>query len=80
MNDPHTFAPLEESLATAAVPRGPASIAEAVHQRVNRELTVSQALDFATGALPYASRHMVPAVMAWLRFTCGGGIDRSVRR
>jgi hypothetical protein len=79
-NDPDTFAPLEESLATATVPPEPAEIAAAVHQRVNRELTASQAIDFATGALPYAGQHLAPSVWALLKLTCGGGIDRPGRR
>jgi len=80
MNDPDEFAPLQESLAAATLPNRPVSIAADVHQRVNRDLTASQVLDFATGALPYAGHQLMPSLLAWARLTCGGGIDRRDRR
>ena len=80
MNDDDTFQLMSESLAASEVPDIPTAVADAVHQRVNRELTVSQAVDFATVALPHVGRQMAPTLLGWLRLTCGGGIEQRRRR
>ena len=68
------------SPAAYSTPKMPASSSRASRgATILGAMTVSRSLDFATGALPHAERHLMPAVWDWLRVTCGGKIERRRR-
>ncbi len=66
------MADLLEQLADLEVPPPPLHFDRQLHERVNRSLVISQAVDLLVSGLPWAMLHFARAVVGLIAFTLTG--------